>query len=107
MTPKNDRTVHGITPDGCEIVRYDRAGKWYLEDGAGKRVRALRIADAAALAAQGRAHLDKPGGQSFDKKVRNLRASDPHLDKQHDLESRPDAPTEPDNELEAGGAHER
>lgn len=72
-----DRTVHGISADGYEIVRYDRAGKWYLEDGPTKRVRALRIADAAALATEGQAHLGKPGGQAFDKRVRDLQSPKP------------------------------
>lgn len=26
-----DRTVHAIHPSGEQIVRYDRAGKWYIE----------------------------------------------------------------------------
>ena len=26
-----DRRVHARLPDGTEVVRYDRAGKWYLE----------------------------------------------------------------------------
>ena len=26
-----ERVVHAVMHDGCEIVRYDRAGKWYLE----------------------------------------------------------------------------
>jgi len=32
-TETNDleRVVHAVMPDGCEIVRYDRAGKWYIE----------------------------------------------------------------------------
>lgn len=77
MVQSRDRRVHGISQDGYEVVRYERAGKWFLEDGPDKRIRALRIADAAALAAEGRAHLDKPGGQAFDKRVRDLREPKP------------------------------
>ena len=52
----DDRTVHcTIVPVGggrIEIVRYDRAGKWYREDG-GNRTR-ITIAEAVSVAAQDR-----------------------------------------------------
>lgn len=69
MTP--DRIVHGLY-DGGEIVRYDRAGKWYLE-GPLKRRLHLVVAEAAALAASGTWYSDRSGGQAFDAKVRRLR----------------------------------
>jgi hypothetical protein len=69
MTP--DRTVHGLY-DGGEIVRYNRAGKWYLE-GPLKRRMPLLVKDAAQLAASGTWYLGRSGGQAFDAKVRRLR----------------------------------
>lgn len=31
MRSGEDRTVHARSADGAELVRYDRAGKWYVE----------------------------------------------------------------------------
>lgn len=79
----SDRTVHvTIIPaagDRIEIVRYNRAGKWYYEDG-GRR-RHLMLAEAAAFAREDRPaviwHEGRKGGAAFDAKVRKLReASD-------------------------------
>ncbi len=71
-----DRTVHGKTTDGREIVRYDRAGKWYLEGGPGNRPRQnVTLKRAAEEAAAGEFYGDKPGGQMFDAKVRRLLAA--------------------------------
>ena len=68
----NDRTVHGLTDDGGEIVRYDRAGKWYFEYRDRKR-RHVTIAEAVQAAAAGKAVLGRAGGLAFDAKVRKLR----------------------------------
>ena len=68
-----DRTVHGKTADGREIVRYDRAGKWYLESPIDARV-AIALADAVRLATDGSAYLDRPGGLQFDAQVQRLNA---------------------------------
>lgn len=69
-----DRRVHGRAVTG-EIVRYERAGKWYLEWPDGNRIR-LRLADAASMAAhpndQAEAYLGVPGGRSFDAAVRRF-----------------------------------
>lgn len=67
-----DRTVHGFTADGAAIVRYDRAGKWYVEPKEGKR-RAVKLTEAVQLAVAGRPLLNKAGGLAFDAKVRKLR----------------------------------
>lgn len=77
----DDRTVHcTIVPVGggrIEIVRYDRAGKWYREDG-GNRTR-ITVAEAVSVAAQDRPavlwHEGRPGGRAFDAKVRKARAA--------------------------------
>lgn len=78
-----DRTVHATYP-GMEIVRYDRAGKWYMEatgDGyvdaeLGLKRRQLGIGSAAeqaiwALANGGQVFFGRLGGSTFDKKVRD------------------------------------
>jgi len=65
-----DRTIHGMTPNGEQIVRYDRAGKWYR---AGNGViQQIRLAEAVRLATLpgGAAYLGLPGGGSFDAAVR-------------------------------------
>lgn len=69
----SDRRVHAWTPDGAEVVRYERAGKWYLEHppATGKERTSLTLAGAVqhALAAHrggGRVFLRRPGGGQFD-----------------------------------------
>ena len=68
-----DRTVHGLTENGAEIVRYDRAGKWYIER-AGFR-QPVTVAKAAEKAAEGRHYERRPGGKAFDAQVRRVRAA--------------------------------
>jgi hypothetical protein len=74
MAGFDDRQVHGYTTDGAAIVRYDRAGKWWVEPEGGKR-RPVKLDEAAALAAAGRALLNRYGGTRFDATVRALRGS--------------------------------
>lgn len=67
----DDRTVHAMTRLGVEIVRYGRAGKWYIEGHRDQpRVR-ITLADAVRLAQQdgATAFLGRPGGRSFDAKI--------------------------------------
>lgn len=71
----NDRRVHAEDPIH-EVVRYERAGAWYLEHrgGTGRRER-LTIAEAAGYAkamerAGGRVHRGLPGGSRFDALVK-------------------------------------
>ncbi len=46
-----DRTMHALTPSGNAVVRYDRAGKWFLEgDEVGRRV--INLEEAVRLATQ-------------------------------------------------------
>lgn len=65
----SDRTIHGISQSGGEIVRYDRGGKWWLEyeDSA----LPITVADAALFATVdgAEAFTGKPGGGAFDAKV--------------------------------------
>lgn len=69
----NDRVVHGVTADGGEIVRYDRAGKWYVEWDSHRPRRAVSVASAAALATMpgAKAYPGRDGGARFSKIVRD------------------------------------
>jgi len=69
----NDRRVHARSRGGLEVVRYDRAGKWYLEPGREDLPRqAVTIADAVKTARfiekdDGEVFRGLPGGSRFDK----------------------------------------
>lgn len=69
----DDRSVHIRLRDGREVVRYDRSGKWWIEHPGGRRFR-LQFAAAVQWAADTGAEVrfDVPGGQLFDKRVREL-----------------------------------
>lgn len=71
MPDRNDRTVHGLTRDGREIVRYDRAGRWYIES-QGSRQR-VRVVEAAIEARDGQWFEGRCGGMAFDAMVRRAR----------------------------------
>lgn len=75
MTAKWDRTVHGRTWYQAEIVRYNQAGKWYIEYPVGTMIpsRHIRLAEAVSLAVRGQAFLGMPGGSRFDAGVRKAR----------------------------------
>jgi len=68
-----DRRIHASLPDGSEVVRYDRAGKWFHE-GPGLRSR-LTLGQAAILASSPGAIVRSgvPGGGLFDLRVRKAR----------------------------------
>jgi hypothetical protein len=55
-----DREVHAGFPDGGAIVRYERAGKWYLEypPDAGIKRKLITLKEAVALTIE---HEGKPG----------------------------------------------
>lgn len=66
-----DRVVHAELGE-MQVVRYDRAGHWYLEDPGQKRQR-ISLSQAVVTAriwrqAGGRVYLGRPGGGSFDHK---------------------------------------
>lgn len=70
MTGDVDRTVHATSSTGDEVVRYDRAGRWWLERADGTRA-PLRLTTAVAEAiviarTGGRVHLGRLGGGRFD-----------------------------------------
>lgn len=73
---QSDRTVHAVLVDGSEVVRYDRAGKWFSERDDLRPVK-LTLASAVRLASQvgARAYLGRSGGRRFDAGVRNARTS--------------------------------
>jgi hypothetical protein len=65
-----DRTVHAVTAGGGEIVRYDRAGKWYHEHAGDPRERrAVTFAEAVRIATLPDSTVRRglPGGARFDK----------------------------------------
>jgi hypothetical protein len=68
----NDRTVHASNHE-AEIVRYDRAGKWYIEyrDGDRRRISLRQAAKFACLlyVRDGVILTGKPGGRAFDRAV--------------------------------------
>jgi len=73
MMRASDRTVHGLTSAGAEIVRYDRAGKWYIEPTVPEIRRAhVTVRSAASLAAMGTHYPGKLGGGTFDAHVRKF-----------------------------------
>lgn len=64
------RTVYAVLPDGSQIVRYDRAKRWYLETAGGARIRRFRrVSDAAqwAFVNGGTVWTLRPQGRYFDK----------------------------------------
>lgn len=71
----SDRTVHAEN-EHCEIVRYDRAGKWYIEPrDPGKQRRHVGIRSAASEAVKAPdmwIHYGRPGGGAFDRHVRRM-----------------------------------
>lgn len=77
----NDRRVHASAM-GEEIVRYERAGKWYIElvppslDAPLRQQVPIREAVIRALELLeqgGTIHFDVPGGNRFDARVRAVR----------------------------------
>lgn len=70
----SDRRIHARSPMGYEIVRYERAGKWYVEGEGGLRIRipiveAVRLSTLPGVSTQ----LGVPGGGRFDALVRDHR----------------------------------
>ena len=76
----DDRTVHAFyesaTSTRLEIVRYDRAGKWWMEAGPDDR-HPLKLNEAAWFVARGGfTWIEKqPGGRAFDARVRKMIAA--------------------------------
>lgn len=70
---REDRTVHALTDTGDEIVRYDRAGKWFVEPKDGSKRTPVTLTRAAELAIAGTVFPARAGGQAFNAKVTKLR----------------------------------
>ena len=74
---RDDRTVHA-QDRYVEVVRYDRAGKWYLEPlSKSAPVQRVTIASAARRASVcpkygGKVNFGRHGGSTFDRMVRKL-----------------------------------
>jgi hypothetical protein len=72
MLVVTDRQVHAefaaLTGARIEVVRYDRAGKWYFEGPNGRR--RVPVREAAARAVHGRVYFGRSGGRQFDHLVR-------------------------------------
>lgn len=69
---KEDRRVHAEW-QGTELVRYDRAGKWWVEQASGAHWH-VGIADAVLIAKEwkrngGNVFHGLPGGSAFDRMV--------------------------------------
>jgi hypothetical protein len=68
-----DRTVHGYGTDDhgvhYEVVRYDRAGKWYIEFEDGSSRKPVGVTNAARAASH--PILGLPGGRLFDAAVKS------------------------------------
>ena len=63
-----DRIVHGETADGWDIVRYDRAGKWFIENREmipNNQRRQISVREAAELALKGKLYPGRYGGRSL------------------------------------------
>lgn len=70
---RRDRMVHARLPNGLEIARYDRAGRWYEESPGQRKNITVGQAVERALMPGAYVFLDLPGGGSFDAKVRRRR----------------------------------
>lgn len=76
LPANDDRIVHARFRTGLEVVRYDRAGRWYFEKEGDKRQR-VTIQQAVTLVRRGLAEREptvevfpgRPGGGAFDRKV--------------------------------------
>lgn len=67
----DDRQVHAVTLDGRQIVRYDRASKWYVETSWPYSRRQIDLREAVRLARTPGATvvLGASGGRRFDAAV--------------------------------------
>lgn len=69
------RVVHASNAT-IEVVRYDRSGKWYVENVRGTKREPVKLAEAVAIAVKikktgkGRVYFGLMGGQRFDAAVR-------------------------------------
>lgn len=69
-----DRRVHAVTYNGLEVVRYDRAGKWYAELPGWRQPLTFKNAVHLARGCES-VYYGLPGGSRFDAAVRKVRAA--------------------------------
>lgn len=76
MSADNDRTVHAEGVDGTQVVRYDKAGKWWIEYQPHmlRSARPVSISEALEVALDcekdgGVIHLRRSGGRAFDRLI--------------------------------------
>lgn len=65
-----DRRVHARLGDGAQVVRYAKAGKWFLERGENRQV--IKVDDAVKLVMtdhEAEHYSGVPGGEIFDRKI--------------------------------------
>lgn len=72
-----DRTVHASNELGWQLVRYDRAGKWYFEHHTEPRqhVTLGAAVNRVTRMPDWEIYLDLPGGRLFDHRVRKTGAA--------------------------------
>lgn len=71
----DDRRIHAVSADGrWELVRYERAGKWFYESPQTRRQ--VTISEAVNLASVDgmQVRLRVPGGSTFDARYRRRNA---------------------------------
>lgn len=77
----SDLMIHGYSPDGWAIVRYDRRGKWFKMFSGSRQQ--ITVDEAARLAADGKWFEGKPGGRTFDARVRRIVEADKDTSQPH------------------------
>lgn len=70
----SNRQIHAVTADNVAVTRYDRSGKWWAEGLTGHRRINLDEAVRLACLPGSRVLLGRPGGRSFDARVRKALA---------------------------------
>jgi hypothetical protein len=77
--PTLERVVHATSPNGAELVRYDKAGKWYVESPLGSLIpaRHVSIREAALVAVTweelgGTVPVQQYGGSRLHTEIRKI-----------------------------------
>lgn len=70
MTRPPERVVHAVSPAGTELVRYDRAGQWYVEEPTGESFHVQLDGAIAFVVALGTIwYPERPGGGRLRREV--------------------------------------
>ena len=70
LTADHDRTVHAVWLNGSELVRYERAGKWYIENAHYTRDLLTSPEAVSAMLGADTVYLDRQGGQIVSRRYR-------------------------------------